>query len=68
MDRCGGGGGPESMMRNCAMRQHMGDMIQVNYQQYGLNSHNNYIQLSGHAILNAKYQKHLELTVPKGYS
>lgn len=36
--------------------------------QLGLNSHNNYLALSGHAIFNAKYQDVMEITIPKGYS
>lgn len=36
--------------------------------QLGLNSHNNYLALSGHAIFNAKYQDIMEITIPKGYS
>lgn len=35
---------------------------------YDLNSHNNFFALSGHSLLNIKFNKTLSINIPQGYS
>ena len=35
---------------------------------YDLNSHNNFFALSGHSLLNIKFNKTLSINIPSGYS
>ena len=62
----GGGGGVERMYRN---RAHDA-FNQPGYYNvvHNLNSHNNYLKISGHSSFNIKYSNIIEITVPKSYS
>ncbi len=75
MASCGGGGLDKKyrMLHTSKQGNYSGEKLhraQGGYvlMNYDINSHNNFFALSGHAILNIKFNKNIEISIPEGYS